>query len=547
MTKLRQLPAWQALQRHRDDIAGQTLCAMFETEPDRFKRFSIELDGLLFDYSKNWINTDTQKLLLELAEQADLPLQITRMFAGEPINFTENRPALHVALRQPSGSILVHGEDVLPQVEAVRQRVADFARAVQQGQWRGFNGQPITDVVNIGIGGSDLGPRMIYQALAPMMQSPLKAHFLSNVDGQAASSLLRQLNPSTTLFIVNSKSFSTLETFTNAKTARQWLLTQGASAEQAIPKHFVAVSSNLKAAAEFGLPRENCFPIWDWVGGRYSLWSASGMIIPLTLGIDVQDELLAGAAVMDAHFREAPLATNMPVIMGLLGIWYGDFHDAQTHAVLPYDERLACLPDHLQQLDMESNGKRARRDGAFVDYATGPIVWGAVGTNGQHAFFQLLHQGTHLVPADFIGCVRPHHALMDHHHKLLGNLLAQTKALMWGRNEAQTRAFLQSQGMSEQRVAELLPHQIFPGNRPSNTLLLQALTPRSLGMLVALYEHKVFVQGAIWNINSFDQWGVELGKRMANGLIAELEGGQSAESHDGSTQGLLDYCRRWSH
>lgn len=547
MTKLRQLPAWQALQRHRDDIAGQTLCAMFEAEPDRFKRFSIELDGLLFDYSKNWINTDTQKLLLELAEQADLPLQIARMFAGEPINFTENRPALHVALRQPSGSILVHGEDVLPQVKAVRQRVADFARAVQQGQWRGFNGQPITDVVNIGIGGSDLGPRMIYQALAPMMQSPLKAHFLSNVDGQAASSLLRQLNPSTTLFIVNSKSFSTLETFTNAKTARQWLLTQGASAEQAIPKHFVAVSSNLKAAAEFGLPRENCFPIWDWVGGRYSLWSASGMIIPLTLGIDVQDELLAGAAVMDAHFREAPLATNMPVIMGLLGIWYGDFHDAQTHAVLPYDERLACLPDHLQQLDMESNGKRARRDGAFVDYATGPIVWGAVGTNGQHAFFQLLHQGTHLVPADFIGCVRPHHALMDHHHKLLGNLLAQTKALMWGRNEAQTRAFLQSQGMSEQRVAELLPHQIFPGNRPSNTLLLQALTPRSLGMLVALYEHKVFVQGAIWNINSFDQWGVELGKRMANGLIAELEGAQSAESHDGSTQGLLDYCRRWSH
>jgi glucose-6-phosphate isomerase len=518
----------------------------FQDDPQRFSRYSLELPGLLLDYSKNRIDDAVLAQLLVLATQVDLAGQIRRMFAAEPINVTEGRPAFHVALRG-SGQLplRINGQDILPEVRQIRWRMRELVTAVHERRWLGYGDTPITDVVNIGIGGSDLGPRMVVEALADPRAS-VRTHFLANVDGQAVERVLANLNPRATLFIINSKSFSTLETFTNAATCREWLRAEGIPEEALTSRHFVAVSANIKAVAAFGIPEANRFPIWDWVGGRYSLWSATGLVIPLALGMDCFEQLLAGAAMMDEHFLNAPLAANMPVLLGLIGLWYVDFWGAQSHAVLPYDERLEKLPAWLQQLDMESNGKRVRLDGQFVDYDTGPIIWGSAGTNGQHAFFQLLHQGTRLVPIDFIGCVRPGHKRLDHHHKLLGNFLAQSKALMLGRNESETRQHLQTQGLAGAALEAMLPHQIFPGNQPSNSLLVEELTPRTLGMLLALYEHKVFVQGAIWGINSFDQWGVELGKRMALGLIDELNDKPAIATHDASTQGLLDYCHRWS-
>ena len=543
------LPAWQALAHHAGQARHWRLDDLFSADEARFSRFHLLLDGLLLDYSRNLIDSQTLDLLLRLADEAAVEQAVTALFAGDEVNFTERRPALHTALRWRTGGNFPSEErDVLGDVAAARQRMGDWVDAVREGRWLGHGDSPIRDVVNIGIGGSDLGPRMVVEALKPASLSPVNVHFLANVDGTAASRLLAVLEPATTLFIINSKSFSTLETFTNAATAKRWLLAAGIPETAVMQRHFVAVSANQQAAAAFGLSEQNRLPIWDWVGGRYSLWSASGLAIPMAVGMPAYEALLDGAAAMDEHFRTAPLARNLPVIMGLLGVWYGDFLGAQSHAVVPYDERLALLPAHLQQLDMESNGKRIDRAGEVVAWDTGPVVWGAVGTNGQHAFFQLLHQGTRLVPADLIGCVRPAHELPEHHHQLLANLLAQGKALMQGRDLERTRGKLEAGGLDSREARRLAPHQTFPGNRPSNTLLLRALDARTLGMLVALYEHKVFVQSVLWGINAFDQYGVELGKAMAKTLIAEVAGGKTMQEadHDPSTAGLLRYLKYWA-
>lgn len=543
MSQLTQLAAWQSLEQHCHTLREQPLRTLFDDDPSRFDRFSIRLDRLFVDYSKNRITQQTFDLLVELARQAGVPEWIERMFSGDAINETERRPALHIALRQEGAdAIVVNGEDVGIAVRETRAKIRTFVESVHSGRWRGHAGEPITDVVNIGIGGSDLGPEMVCLALHDYAVDGIKVHFVSNVDGAQIAQVFENINPRTTLFIVNSKSFTTLETRTNAETARAWMLAQGV-AEADLAKHFVAVSTNIEAAEAFGIEPENCFPIWDWVGGRYSLWSATGLAIALYVGMDHFEQLLSGAAAMDGHFRSAPLASNIPVIMALLGIWYIDFFGAESQAILPYDYRLRRLPAYLQQADMESNGKRVRRDGVAVDYVTGPIVWGEVGTNGQHAFFQLLHQGCHLVPADFIGCVRPQHGYAVHHRALLGNLLAQTEALMRGQTTDEARERLAKRGCPPEDIERLASHNTFPGNQPTNTILLDELDPHTLGMLIALYEHKIFVQGVIWGINSFDQWGVELGKVMANVIIDELAGGSTPSDHDASTSGLLSHCK----
>ncbi|HJO36236.1 MAG TPA: glucose-6-phosphate isomerase [Gammaproteobacteria bacterium] len=534
---------WQQLTQHQRELAPVHLRSLFEQDPGRAQRYRLELDGLLLDYSKHRTDEQTWRLLQALARERDLPGWIERLFSGAPVNNTEHRPALHTALRaDPQAQVTVGGEDVMPRIQAVRRRMALLVAAVRGGQWQGFGGEPIRHVVNIGIGGSDLGPAMVSQALAGHDRSGPTVHFVSNVDAHQLTAVLAGLPPTGTLFIVNSKSFTTLETHANAVAAREWLAAAGIPHVEAMRRHFLAVSANTQAAGEFGIPADNVLPMWDWIGGRYSLWSAIGLSIAMALGMDGFEALLAGARRMDAHFRHAPLTENMPVILGLLGVWYGDFFGAQTHAVLPYDQRLARLPAFLQQLDMESNGKRVARDGTPVPYQTGPIVWGEVGTNGQHAFFQLLHQGTHLVPADFIGCVRPDHGRRDQHRLLLGNLLAQTEALMRGQSAAEARARLAASGLAGEALEAQVGHRVFPGNQPSTTILLEALTPQTLGMLIALYEHKVFVQGVIWDINPFDQWGVELGKVMAKQLIGELAGEPPA-AHDASTAQLLAWCR----
>ncbi len=534
---------WQQLAQHQRELAPMHLRTLFDQDPGRAQRYRLELDGLLLDYSKHRADDQTWTLLQALARVRDVPGWIERLFTGAPVNNTEHRPALHTALRaDPAARIEVNGENIVPQIQAVRRRMALLVAAVRGGQWQGFGGEPIRHVVNIGIGGSDLGPAMICQALAGYDRSGPAVHFVSNVDAHQLTAVLAGLPPAGTLFIVNSKSFTTLETHANAVAARDWLTAAGVPHVEALRRHFLAVSANPQAAGEFGIPADNVLPMWDWVGGRYSLWSAIGLSIAMALGMAGFEALLAGAQRMDTHFRHAPLAENMPVILGLLGVWYGDFFGAQTHAVLPYDQRLARLPAFLQQLDMESNGKRVDREGRPVPYPTGPIVWGEVGTNGQHAFFQLLHQGTHLVPADFIGCIRPDHALRDQHRLLLGNLLAQTEALMRGQTAEEARARLAASGLAGEALEAQVGHRVFPGNQPSTTILLEALTPQTLGMLIALYEHKVFVQSVIWDINPFDQWGVELGKVMAKQLIGELAGEPPA-AHDASTAQLLAWCR----
>ena len=529
---------WQALVQHQKARAGEPLRALFDADPDRFQRFSLRLGPLLVDYSKNRITDETLRLLLDLARARDVEGWRDRMFAGEPINATEQRAVLHIALRNRSNRpVLVAGTDVMPEINDVLGRLATFAATVRDGSWRGHTGKPITDIVNIGIGGSDLGPAMVTQALTPWHHERLTAHFVSNVDGTHLAEVLKRVDPTTTLFIIASKTFTTQETIANAMSARDWFLQSGAP-RGAVAKHFVAVSTNAREVSAFGIDPANMFGFWDWVGGRYSLWSAIGLPVLLMVGAERFFELLDGAHALDEHFRTAPLEKNLPVILGMLGVWYVNFWGAGAHAVLPYDQYLARLPAYLQQADMESNGKRVDRGGRQVDYATGPVIFGEPGTNGQHAFYQLIHQGTSMIPADFIASVKSQNPLGRHQVLLLSNFLAQTEALMRGKTEAEARAGLTREGLSGAALEALLPHKVFPGSRPTNSLLFDALDPRALGMLIALYEHKIFVQGIVWNINSFDQWGVELGKQLAKTILPELEGGPPAP-HDSSTAGLI--------
>ena len=540
---LSSLDVWKKLELHRDRIATVPVRQHFADDSTRFERFSIRVDDLLADYSKQRVTTETMSLLAELARATGVEAARDRMFAGEAINTTEGRAVLHTALRRTApGPLLVDGRDVMPDVAAARAHLTSFAADVRAGVWTGATGQRITDVVNLGIGGSDLGPAMVVDALTPFGREGPRMHFVSNVDGAHLDETLRSVPAATTLFIIASKTFTTQETMANARSARAWLV--AALGEAAVGRHFVAVSTNAAAVAAFGIAASNVFGFWDWVGGRYSLWSSIGLPIALAIGADGFDALLAGADDMDRHFQTAPIAANLPMVLGLLGIWNTNFLGADTHAVLPYDQYLRRLPAFLQQLDMESNGKGVTRDGAPVDVATGPIVWGEPGTNGQHAFYQLLHQGPRLISADFLAAAEPAHGLPAHHPLLLANFFAQTEALMRGKTLDEARAELAAAGLAPDEVARLAPHKVFPGSRPTTSLLYQRLDPRTLGRLLALYEHKVFVMGAVWGINSFDQWGVELGKVLANRILPELDAADDAAGHDGSTNGLLNHARR---
>jgi len=540
MPSLTANPAWQALTHHAKDMQAIHLRDLFTEDPGRFERYAFEDDGLLLDLSKNRINDVTLRLLLDLARKADLEGWRDRMFAGERINTTEDRAVLHIALRNRSDRpIIVDDQDIMPDIRAVLDRMHTFSESVRSGAWRGFNGDAITDIVNIGIGGSDLGPLMVCEALKPYSRPDLRSHFISNVDGAHLSHTLSGLDPARTLFIIASKTFTTQETMTNAASARAWLLDHLGN-EEAIAKHFVAVSTNQEAVAAFGIDTTNMFEFWDWVGGRYSLWSAIGLPIILAVGMERFLELLDGAHQMDEHFRTTPLERNMPALLALLGIWYRNALGASSHAVLPYDQHLHRLAAYLQQGDMESNGKTIQRDGKRVDYATGPIIWGEPGTNGQHAFYQLIHQGTELIPADFIAAANSQTPLGDHQDKLLANFIAQTEALAFGKTADQARAELKAQGHSGAELEALLPHKLFEGNKPTNSILYPKLTPQMLGRLIALYEHKIFSQGIIWGINSFDQWGVELGKQLANVVLPELKNDDPITTHDSSTNGLIN-------
>ena len=514
---------------------------MFKQDPDRFNTFSTRLDDLLLDYSKNRITEQTFKLLMDLARERKIEKWRDRMYAGEAVNCTENRSVLHIALRNRSNNpILVDGENVMPRVNAVLAKMRGFTERVRSGQLRGYNGERIKNIVNIGIGGSDLGPHVVCESMKPFSQRGLRAYFVSNADATHLVETLKLVEPENTLFIISSKTFTTQETMLNAHSARQWFLDL-VGIENAVGKHFVAVTTNVEAATEFGIDPDNMFEFWDWVGGRYSLWSAIGLPIALYLGMDRFEELLEGAHEMDRHFAEAPLEQNMPVIMALLGIWYNNFFDAQSHAIMPYSQYLERLPAFLQQLDMESNGKTIDRTGHRVDYLTGPIIWGQSGTNGQHAFFQLLHQGTKPVPADFIIPALSQNPLGLHHRVLVSNCLAQTKALMLGKKYREAIAEMEAAGLSRDQIEEVIQHKVFEGNKPTNTIMFERLTPKSLGMILALYEHKVFVQGIIWNINSFDQWGVEYGKVLAGQIQNDLAQPGEVDNHDSSTNGLINY------
>ena len=544
MSALTRSKPWQALKAHQKSLAPAHLRELFAADPQRFEKYSLEACGILLDYSKNRITEETLALLTDLARHADLAGWRRKMFDGEKINATEGRAVLHTALRNRSRRpVPVEGKDVMPDVRRVLGKMREFSDSVRNGGWRGHTGKPITDIVNIGIGGSDLGPAMVCQALAPYAKSGLNAHFVSNVDATQLAETLQRLDPESTLFIIASKTFTTQETMTNAASARDWLL-RAAHGEKAVARHFAAVSTNAQEVEKFGIDTGNMFEFWDWVGGRYSLWSAIGLPIAVYIGMDHFEALLQGAFEMDEHFCSAPPESNMPVIMALLGVWYANFWNAHSHAVLPYDQSLARFPAYLQQLDMESNGKRVARNGKLVDYTTGPVIWGEPGTNGQHAFYQLIHQGTRLIPADFIAPVESQHPLGEHHAILLSNFFAQTEALMKGKTAGEARAELESSGMEAAALKELLPHKLFPGNSPTNSILFRKLDPRTLGALIALYEHKIFVQGVIWNVNSFDQWGVELGKQLAQKILPELAGKAQIVSHDSSTNGLINYFKR---
>lgn len=536
--------AYKYLSNHYIDIANKQLKRLFAVDPKRFEKFSVTFGDILFDYSKNRIDDTTKALLLQLAHECKLDDAIRALFAGEAINQTENRAVLHTALRNQSDSpVLVDGKDVMPEVKAVLAKMKAFSERVIGGEWKGYTGKSITDVVNIGIGGSDLGPVMVTEALKPY-KNHLSLHFVSNVDGTHIAETLKNINPETTLFLIASKTFTTQETMANAHSARKWLLDSGASQED-IAKHFVALSTNGKAVSAFGIDTNNMFEFWDWVGGRYSLWSAIGLSIVLGIGYDHFEELLKGAHATDEHFRHTAFEDNIPVIMALLGIWYNNFFDAETHAILPYDQYMHRFSAYFQQGDMESNGKYVDRNGNPVDYQTGPIIWGEPGTNGQHAFYQLIHQGTKLIPTDFIAPAQSHNPIGEHHTLLLSNFFAQTEALMNGKEEEEVIAELQAAGNSEVGIEELKPFKVFEGNRPSNSLLVKKITPYTLGSLIALYEHKIFVQGIIWNIFSFDQWGVELGKQLAGKILPELQHNHTVSSHDTSTNGLINRFKEW--
>lgn len=540
-----QTQSWTALQQHAASMKQVHMKTLFAQDPARFEKMSQRLGDILFDFSKNRITEESLRLLRDLAAETEVKKAIEALFAGELINETEHRAVLHVALRQfKEGPVLTGGADVMPEVKRVRQQMQDFCSKVHSGEWVGYTGKKIKYIVNIGIGGSDLGPLMVTEALKPYWVKGIQTYFVSNVDATHIEETLKKVVPDETLFLVASKTFTTQETMTNAHTARQWFL-KTASSEAHIAKHFVALSTNEKEVTRFGIDRENMFQFWDWVGGRYSLWSAIGLSIALTIGYENFEALLQGAENADQHFRDAPFEQNIPVLMALIGIWYVNFFDAQSEAILPYDQYLHRFAAYFQQGNMESNGKSTDRNGAPVSYATGPIIWGEPGTNGQHAFYQLIHQGTVLIPCDFIAPAQSHNPTGDHHPKLLSNFFAQTEALMNGKEESEVIKELHQQGKTPQEVETLAPYKVFEGNRPTNSFLLKKVTPFTLGQLIALYEHKIFVQGVIWNIYSFDQWGVELGKQLANKILPELTGSEPITAHDASTNGLINAYKEW--
>lgn len=547
MATLHKLPVWQKLSQHQQAISSVHMRDLFAQDAKRFDKFSLKFADILFDYSKHRLTEETLGLLFQLAREAGIENWREKMFSGEKINITENRAVLHTALRNRSNKpVLVDGHDVMPDVNAVLAQMREFSNKVRNGSWVGYTGKRITDIVNIGIGGSDLGPVMVCDALKPYASPELNVHFVSNIDGAHLMRALNQCDPETTLFIVASKTFTTQETMTNARSARAWFL-NAAKDNAHVAKHFVALSTNAKAVQDFGIDTANMFAFWDWVGGRYSLWSAIGLSIALYVGMDHFEALLTGAFEMDEHFKTAPLEHNMPVIMALIGVWYNNFFHIDTQAILPYDQGLARFPAYLQQADMESNGKFICRDGTRVPYKTGPVVWGEAGTNGQHAFYQLIHQGTQIVPADFLMPVHSHYKVGDngntHHKILLANFLAQTQSLMLGKTKDQARAELEQQGLSGKALEDLLPHKVFEGNRPTTSILFDKLTPNTLGKLIALYEHKIFVQGIIWDINSYDQWGVEYGKQIAQQILPQLINDEIVSNYDSSTNGLINYSK----
>lgn len=538
-----QTAAWQALTAHQAE--NLTIAQLFQANPQRFSQYHVNFeDQILVDFSKNAVNETTLALLQQLAEECGLAQAKEAMFSGEKINYTENRAVLHTALRNRSNTpVLVDGKDVMPEVNAVLAKMKAFCQRVISGEWKGYTGKAITDVINIGIGGSDLGPYMVTEALRPY-KNHLNVHFVSNVDGTHIAETLKKVDPETTLVLVASKTFTTQETMTNAHSARDWLLA-AAKDESAVAKHFVALSTNAKEVEKFGIDTANMFEFWDWVGGRYSLWSAIGLSIALSIGFEQFEQLLSGAHAMDNHFRQAPAEKNIPTILALIGIWNSNFLGAETEALLPYDQYLHRFAAYFQQGNMESNGKYVGRDGKVVNYQTGPIVWGEPGTNGQHAFYQLIHQGTKIIPCDFIAPAQTHNPLGDHHEKLLSNFFAQTEALAFGKSKQAVEEEFLAAGKSLESVKEIVPFKVFTGNKPTNSILLQKITPYSLGALIAMYEHKIFVQGVIFNIYSFDQWGVELGKQLANRILPELKGSESVESHDSSTNGLINQYKAW--
>lgn len=551
-SSLTQCPEFSALKSHYEAASKLHMRDLFAKDPKRFEKFSAQIDTkdgtILVDYSKNIITDETMKLLMNLAKARGVETLRQKMFSGEKINFTEDRAVLHIALRNRSNKpIMVDGMNVMDDVNRVLTQMRKFTEDVRSGSWKGYTGKPITDVVNIGIGGSDLGPLMVTEALKPYGKDGLHVHFVSNIDGTHLAKTVATLNPETTLFIVASKTFTTIETITNAKSAREWLLKK-LKDKSAVAKHFIALSTNEEKVKEFGILKENMFAFWDWVGGRYSLWSAIGMSIAVYIGMDNFEALLSGAHAMDNHFCSVPLEKNVPVILGMLGVWYNNFFGAQTHGLFPYDQYMHRFAAYFQQGDMESNGKYVTRSGAPVNYSTGPIVWGEPGTNGQHAFYQLIHQGTKIIPADFLAPVETQNPIADgvHHTILLANFLAQPEALMKGKTTEEARVELEKSGKSGETLEKILPHKVFSGNKPTNSIMFQKLTPFILGALIAMYEHKIFCQGVIWDINSYDQWGVELGKQLAKAIQPELEAPGPVTSHDSSTNGLINFIKKHS-
>ena len=539
-----QTHAFSLLTKHKAEIADTSIKDLFANDTERFDKFSVRFEDILLDYSKNLITEKTKAILVALANECELDDAIERMFTGDIINQTENRAVLHTALRNRSNSpIAVDGNDIMPDINAVLEKMKGFSEKVISGNWKGYSNKAITDVVNIGIGGSDLGPVMVTEALKPY-KNHLNLHFVSNVDGTHIAEVLKKINPETTLFLIASKTFTTQETMSNANSARDWFIANGGSAEN-VAKHFVALSTNEKLVTAFGIDPNNMFGFWDWVGGRYSLWSAIGLSISLSVGYENFIELLEGAHAMDKHFRTENFNENIPVILALLGIWCNNFHGADTQVILPYDQYMHRFAAYFQQGDMESNGKQVGRDGKEVSYQTGPIIWGEPGTNGQHAFYQLIHQGTKLIPADFLAPAISHNPIGQHHQMLLSNFFAQTEALMNGKTREVVEEELIKAGKTQAEIDELAPFKVFTGNRPTNSIMFKLLTPRTLGSLVAMYEHKIFVQGVIWNVFSFDQWGVELGKQLANQILPELAGNEEITSHDSSTNGLINAYKNW--